>query len=50
MAEGCISQAGSCVEWAVSVGMATSPQETSDLANSVEDANDIYFVPGNAIL
>ncbi|XP_033228077.1 putative glycerol kinase 5 isoform X2 [Belonocnema kinseyi] len=43
--EGASNDTGSLIEWAKFLGIINQFSETSDLANSVEDSNGVYFVP-----
>lgn len=44
--EGSIAIAGAGIKWLKdNLGLVASPQEAADLAASVEDTNDVYFVP-----
>ena len=43
--EGAVEIAGAAVEWAKSVGLLKSAGELEELATSVADCGDVYFVP-----
>jgi len=44
--EGSVFNAGSTVNWAIdNLGIATSPQELTDLAQSVDSSDGVYLVP-----
>ncbi|XP_020294848.1 putative glycerol kinase 5 [Pseudomyrmex gracilis] len=43
--EGCSSDTGILLEWAKSLGIVNDVCETSDMANSVNDNDGVYFVP-----
>lgn len=45
VAEGAANDTGSIIEWAKSLGIINEPSETSDLANSVDDSDGVYFIP-----
>jgi glycerol kinase len=44
--EGTTANAGSAVDWAVSMGFLSDAKESDALASSVDDCGDVYFVPG----
>lgn len=43
--EGASNDTGSLIDWAKSIGIINQPVETSDLAQSVQDSDGVYFVP-----
>lgn len=43
--EGAVEIAGAAIQWAKSVGFIGTPKELEQLALSVEDCGDVYFVP-----
>ncbi|KAK4884714.1 hypothetical protein RN001_000985 [Aquatica leii] len=43
--EGACNDTGSIIQWALSAGIIENPYESSDLANSVENTDGVYFVP-----
>jgi glycerol kinase len=43
--EGIVLSAGTCVEWLEDLGLVASPEESSDLAASVDGSDGVSFVP-----
>jgi len=43
--EGAVEIAGAAIHWGQSVGFIGSPKELEELALTVDDCGDVYFVP-----
>nr|XP_022900481.1 putative glycerol kinase 5 isoform X1 [Onthophagus taurus]XP_022900487.1 putative glycerol kinase 5 isoform X1 [Onthophagus taurus] len=45
MAEAACNDTGSLIQWLLSIGLINTPEETSSLAQEVENSDGVYFVP-----
>ncbi len=43
--EGSVFNAGTVIEWLISMGIVSSPKEADELASSVKSTDGIYFIP-----
>ncbi|XP_055322195.1 putative glycerol kinase 5 [Sitodiplosis mosellana] len=43
--EGAANDTGSIIQWAMNFGLFQDPSKSADIANSVDDTEDVYFVP-----
>lgn len=43
--EGGSHDTGSIIRWAINFGLFTDPADSSDIANSVQDSDGVYFIP-----
>lgn len=43
--EGAANDTGSIIQWAMNFGLFEDPSKSADIANSVDDTEDVYFVP-----
>lgn len=43
--EGAANDTGSIIQWAMNFGLFEDPSKSAEIANSVDDTEDVYFVP-----
>lgn len=43
--EGAANDTGSIIQWAMNFGLFDDPSKSAEIANSVDDTEDVYFVP-----
>lgn len=43
--EGGANDTGSIIQWAMNFGLFDDPSKSAEIANSVDDTEDVYFVP-----
>lgn len=43
--EGAANDTGSIIQWAMNFGLFDDPSKSAEIANSVDDTEEVYFVP-----
>lgn len=43
--EGAANDTGSIIQWAINFGLFNDPSKSAEIANSVDDTEEVYFVP-----